>query len=53
MRWTPSTVGITQRKRVNWVLDADIRDFFGQLDHSWLAEGSSEHRIADEAGPGG
>jgi retron-type reverse transcriptase len=24
--------GICQ-KRVNWVLDADIRDFFGQLDH--------------------
>ena len=28
-------VAITSR-RVNWVLDADIRDFFGQLDHSWL-----------------
>jgi len=24
------------RKRVNWVLDADIRDFFGQLDRVWL-----------------
>ncbi len=24
------------RKKVNWVLDADIRDFFGQLDHCWL-----------------
>ena len=23
-------------KRVNWVLDADIRDFFGQLDRGWL-----------------
>jgi hypothetical protein len=22
-------------KRVSWVLDADIRDFFGQLDHDW------------------
>jgi len=21
---------------VNWVLDADIRDFFGQLDRDWL-----------------
>ena len=40
------TVGITSR-RVNWVLDADIRDFFGQLDHSWLAE-VCRHRIADE-----
>lgn len=38
-------VGI-ERKRVNWVLDADIRDFFGQLDHRWL-ERFLEHRIAD------
>ena len=29
-------VGI-ERKRVNWVLDADVRDFFGQLDHSTFA----------------
>jgi RNA-directed DNA polymerase len=34
------------RKRVSWVLDADIRDFFGQLDHDWL-ERFLEHRIAD------
>ena len=27
------TVGIG-RKKVNWVLDADIRDFFGQLDRA-------------------
>jgi RNA-directed DNA polymerase len=40
------TVGITS-KRVNWVLDADIRDFFGQLDHSWLRR-FLRHRIADE-----
>jgi len=39
-------VGI-ERKRVNWVLDADVRDFFGQLDHSWL-ERFLEHRIADK-----
>jgi RNA-directed DNA polymerase len=38
-------VGI-QRKKVNWVLDADIRDFFGQLDHAWLRR-FLEHRIAD------
>ena len=38
-------VGIS-RKRVNWVLDADIRDFFGSLDQSWLLE-FLEHRIAD------
>jgi Reverse transcriptase (RNA-dependent DNA polymerase) len=32
---------------VNWVLDADVRDFFNQLDHSWL-ERFLEHRIADK-----
>jgi RNA-directed DNA polymerase len=40
------TVGI-ERKRVNWVLDADIRDFFGQLDRSWLRRFLG-HRIADK-----
>lgn len=39
-------VGIT-RKKVNWVLDADIRDFFGQLDRGWLTK-FVEHRIADK-----
>ena len=38
-------VGVTTR-RVNWILDADIRDFFSKLDHSWL-EKFLEHRIAD------
>jgi RNA-directed DNA polymerase len=33
-------------KKVNWVLDADIRDFFGQLDRAWLRE-FLRHRIAD------
>jgi RNA-directed DNA polymerase len=32
--------------KVNWVLDADIRDFFGSLDRSWLKR-FLEHRIAD------
>jgi len=27
---------IFMRKKVNWVLDADIRDFFGSLKHEWL-----------------
>lgn len=40
------SVGIW-RKKVNWVLDADIRDFFTSLDHSWL-EKFLEHRIADK-----
>ena len=35
-----------ERKKVNWVLDADIRDFFGQLDRAWLRR-FLEHRIAD------
>jgi RNA-directed DNA polymerase len=39
-------VGI-ERKRVNWVLDADIRDFFTSLDHDWLGK-FLEHRIADK-----
>jgi RNA-directed DNA polymerase len=34
-------------RRVNWVLDADIRDFFGQLDRGWLTR-FLRHRIADE-----
>jgi len=38
-------VGIT-RKKVNWVLDADVRDCFTSLDHSWLLK-FLEHRIAD------
>ena len=38
-------VGIKRRK-VNWVLDADIRDYFTSLDHSWLGK-FLEHRIAD------
>ena len=40
------TAGILGR-RVNWVLDADIRDFFGQLDRGWLMK-FLRHRIADE-----
>jgi group II intron reverse transcriptase/maturase len=40
------TVGI-QRRSVGWVLDADIRDFFGQLDRGWLKR-FLEHRIADK-----
>jgi RNA-directed DNA polymerase len=39
-------VGIKRRK-LNWVLDADLSDFFTSLDHCWL-EKFLEHRIADE-----
>jgi group II intron reverse transcriptase/maturase len=38
-------VGIEQR-RVNWVLDADIRGFFDTLQHEWLLT-FLEHRVAD------
>jgi group II intron reverse transcriptase/maturase len=38
-------VGITQR-RIDWVLDADIRGFFDTLDHGWLMK-FVEHRVAD------
>jgi group II intron reverse transcriptase/maturase len=34
-------------KRVNWVLDADIRGFFDHLDREWLMK-FLRHRIADE-----
>jgi group II intron reverse transcriptase/maturase len=39
-------VGI-ERKKINWVLDADIREFFTNLDHHWLMT-FLEHRIADK-----
>ena len=38
-------VGI-RTKKVNWVLDADIRAFFDTLDHGWLVK-FVEHRVAD------
>jgi len=38
-------VGI-EKRRVNWILDADIRDFFSKLDQAWLMK-FFEHRIAD------
>ena len=33
-------------KKVNWVLDADIRGFFDTLDHRWVIR-FIEHRVAD------
>ena len=39
-------VGI-ERKKVNWVLDADIQSFFDTIDHECLIE-FVEHRIADK-----
>lgn len=39
------TVGI-ERRRVNWVLDADIRGYYDTIDHEWLVK-FVEHRIGD------
>jgi group II intron reverse transcriptase/maturase len=33
-------------KKVNWVLDADIRSFFDTIDHGWMLK-FLEHRIGD------
>ena len=38
-------VGIQQRK-VNWVVDADIRGFYDAIDHEWLMR-FVEHRVSD------
>jgi RNA-directed DNA polymerase len=39
-------VGI-QRRKVNWILDADYRSFFDTVSHSWLLR-FLRHRIGDE-----
>jgi RNA-directed DNA polymerase len=38
-------VAIT-RRRVNWILDCDIRGFFDHLSHDWLLK-FVQHRVAD------
>jgi RNA-directed DNA polymerase len=40
------SVGI-QRKRVNWILDGDIRGFFDHLSHEWMMK-FVQHRVADK-----
>jgi len=35
-----------RRRKVNWVLDADIRGFFDAISHKWMKE-FVEHRIRD------
>ena len=39
-------VGITTRK-VNWIIDADIRGFFDNISHEWLVK-FLQHRITDQ-----
>ena len=34
-------------RKVNWILDADIRAFFDEIDHEWMLR-FLEHRIADK-----
>src|SRR3981081_2391619 len=34
------------KRRINWVLDADIRSFFDKISHDWLIR-FLEHRIRD------
>jgi len=33
-------------KRVSWVLEADLKNFFGSLDHQWMMR-FVEHRVGD------
>ena len=40
------SVGI-MRKKVNWVLDLDVKSFFDKVEHTWLVQ-FVEHRIADQ-----
>jgi group II intron reverse transcriptase/maturase len=40
------SIGLMKRK-VNWILDADIRGFFDKIDHQWLVK-FLEHRISDK-----
>jgi len=39
-------VGITRRK-VNWVIDLDIKSFFDKIEHDWMIR-FVEHRIGDQ-----
>ncbi|MBO9136770.1 reverse transcriptase domain-containing protein, partial [Rhizobium sp. B209b/85] len=38
-------VGIDKRK-INWILDADIRSFYDEIDHEWMLRFLS-HRVGD------
>ncbi len=45
--YEPEFAGAIEKKRVKWVLDADLRDFFGSLEHEQLIR-FVEHRIGDK-----
>jgi len=40
-------LGVALQRKVNWVLDADIRSFFDTIDHGWMQR-FIEHRIGDK-----
>ncbi|HME84897.1 MAG TPA: hypothetical protein VKG91_10210, partial [Roseiarcus sp.] len=35
------------RRKVNWILDADIQNFFGSVSQGWLVR-FLEHRVGDK-----
>ena len=37
---------VIERRKVNWILDADIKGFFDNVDHGWLQK-MIEHRVGD------
>src|SRR5277367_2135256 len=47
--WTRAAgcVGCFGSRKVNHILDADVRDFFGSVNHDWLIR-FLEHRIGDK-----
>ena len=49
-RLTRLTVGI-QRKKVNWVLDADIRGFFDNMSHAWTMKSRAPGGRSEETSP--
>jgi hypothetical protein len=45
-RWIALSVAI-DRRNVNWVVDADIQNFFGAVSQEWLIR-FVKHRVGDE-----
>lgn len=39
-------LAVAIKKKVNWILDADVRAFFDNVDHAWMQR-FVEHRIGD------
>src|SRR5258708_27822379 len=45
--WVDALIVGIERRKVNWILDVDVRDFFGTVNHEWLVR-FLKHRIGDE-----